>query len=83
MRLAQVLLVIGRTDEAEEVIDAAFAAHPEAAVIYPTQAELLLYRNDPERALAAALKATELDPNDRRRGSSSAVSTRPGSAWRS
>jgi tetratricopeptide (TPR) repeat protein len=64
MRLAQVLLVIGRTDEAEEVIDAAFATHPEAAAIYTTQAELLLYRNDPERALAAALKATELDPDD-------------------
>jgi tetratricopeptide (TPR) repeat protein len=64
MRLAQVLLVAGRTDAAEEVIDAALAAHPEAAVIYVTQAELFLYRNDPERALAAALKATELDPDD-------------------
>jgi tetratricopeptide (TPR) repeat protein len=64
MRLAQVLLVTGRTDEAEKVIDAALAARPEAAVVYITQAELFLYRNDPERALAAALKATELDPDD-------------------
>jgi len=64
MRLAQVLLVAGRTDEAEKVIDAALAVQPEAAVVYITQAELFLYRNDPERALAAALKATELDPDD-------------------
>jgi tetratricopeptide (TPR) repeat protein len=64
MRLAQVLLVTGRTDEAEEVTDAALVAHPEAAEIYITQAEIFLYQNDPERALAAALKATELDPDD-------------------
>jgi len=64
MRLAEVLLVSGRTDDAEKVIDTALAAHPESAVVYITQAELFLYRNDPERALAAALKATELDPDD-------------------
>jgi tetratricopeptide (TPR) repeat protein len=64
MRLAHVLLVAGRTDEAEQVIDAALAAHPEVAAIHIAQAELFLYRNDPERALAAALKATELGPDD-------------------
>jgi tetratricopeptide (TPR) repeat protein len=64
MRLAEVLLVSGRTDQAEKVIDTARAAHPEAAVVYITQAELFLYQNDPEQALAAAMKATELDPDD-------------------
>ena len=64
MRLAQVLLIIGQTDRAEEVIDAAFATHPEAAAIHAVQAEPLLHRKDPEGALAAARKATELDPED-------------------
>jgi tetratricopeptide (TPR) repeat protein len=64
MRLADVLLVSGRTDEAEQVIDTALASHPDSPVVYITQAELFLFRNDPERALAAALKATELDPDN-------------------
>lgn len=64
VRLAQVLLIIGQTDRAEEVIDGAFATHPEAAAIHAVRAELLLHRKDPERALAAARKATELDPED-------------------
>jgi tetratricopeptide (TPR) repeat protein len=64
MRLARVLLASGQMDEAETVIETAVQRHPDAAAIHSTQAELFLYRNDPERALAAAVKATELDPDD-------------------
>jgi len=64
IRLARVLLISGQTGDAERVIEAAMKRRPDAAVIYSAQAELFLYQNDPERALEAALKATELDPDD-------------------
>jgi len=64
MRLTRVLLVSDQLDDAREMIQSALKLHPNSAPIYTTQAEFLLYMNDPEQALMAATKATELDPND-------------------
>ena len=64
MRLARVLLVSNEIDAAEGVIDAAIEAHPDSAVAYSTRAEMLLHRNDPDGALEAAVRATELAPED-------------------
>ncbi|MBW2288292.1 MAG: tetratricopeptide repeat protein [Deltaproteobacteria bacterium] len=64
MELTRALLITGQIDEADSVIAAAKIAHPEAGVVYGAEAELLLYRNDPETALAAAQRAVELAPED-------------------
>ena len=64
MRLARQLLVLDRQTEAEQVIMAALAAHPDAAVVHSAMAELLLFQSETDRALAAAAKATALDPDD-------------------
>jgi len=64
MQLTRALLITGQIDEADSVIAAAKKAHPDAGVVYAAEAELQLYRNDPEAALAAAKKAVELDPED-------------------
>ena len=64
MYLTRVLLVTGQIDEAESVIKAAKTAHPDSGVVYSAEAELMLYRNDPEAALESAQKAIELEPEN-------------------
>jgi len=64
MRLARILLLTYRLDDAERVIEATLATHPDSSVVQSARAELLLYRNDPEAAYESAQRATTIDPKN-------------------
>jgi tetratricopeptide (TPR) repeat protein len=64
MELTRALLITGQIDEADSVIAVAKAAHPDSGEVLGAEAELRLYRNDPEAALVSARKAVELAPEN-------------------
>lgn len=63
-RLGRLLLMRGQTRRATEIIVGGLERAPDAAALHSAKAELSLFQNDVDAALAAARKAVELEPEE-------------------